>query len=72
MPSWVIHMYFEINRIVQSLCLNGVKFVSLFLVFECDQDLEYLESLGLEGCLNEEVYLQNAVSRIGAGRSLYL
>ena len=72
MPSRVIHMYFEINRIVQGLWLNGVKFDSLFLVFECDQDLDYLESLGLEGCLNEEVYIEYVVSRIGAGPSLYL
>ena len=31
--------------------------LGLFLVLECDRDLEDLESLGREDCLKEDVYL---------------
>ena len=45
--------------------------LSLFLVLECDRDLEDLESLGLEGGLKEDVYLVKLLS-LEYERDLYL
>ena len=45
--------------------------LSLFVVLECDRDLEDLESLGLEGGLKEDVYLVKLLS-LEYERDLYL
>ena len=43
----------------------------LFLVFECERDLDNLESLGLEGGLKEDVYRVKLVF-LEYERDLYL
>ena len=60
------------SKKIGSLWVCGCIVLSLFLVIECERDLEDLEPLSCEGGLKEDVYLVKLLLSLEYERDLYL
>ena len=60
------------SKLIGSFWVCACIVLGLFFAFECERDLENLESLGREGGLKEDVYFGNLLLSLEYERDLYL
>ena len=60
------------SKLMGSFWCCGCIVLGFFLVLESERDLEYLESLGGEGGLYEDVYLVKLLLSLEYERDVYL